>query len=255
MYKMGKSIYRIFVLLFILASCRTPRPSEVVYFESLVMEAVGDIKPDTAIEIVIFPYKQVLEKEMTKELAFSEFAIEKSIPDGPLNRLTADLIFMSAREFLTMNDSLKLDFALLNYGGLRNSLPKGEITVGDIYELMPFDNMIGIAELDAETVKELFGFLAQHNDGHPIANASFEIEKGKAINILIAGDSLDKNRTYFVATNDYLLSGNDGMLFFSKSLKIINTNIMVRTAFLENIGKLNLNLYKNTLENQRLKIK
>lgn len=255
MYKMGKSIYRIFVLLFILASCRTPRHSEVVYFESLVMEAVGDIKPDTAIEVVIFPYKQVLEKEMTKKLAFSEFAIEKSIPDGSLNRLTADLIFMSAREFLTMNDSLKLDFALLNYGGLRNSLPKGEITVGDIYELMPFDNMIGIAELDAETVKELFGFLAQHNDGHPIANASFEIENEKAINILIAGESLDDNRTYLVATNDYLLSGNDGMLFFAKSLKIINTNIMVRTAILDNIGKFNLNLYKNTLENQRLKIK
>lgn len=252
---MGKSIYRIFVLLFILASCRTPRPSEVVYFESLVMEAVGDIKPDTAIEIVIFPYKQVLEKEMTKKLAFSEFAIEKSIPDGPLNRLTADLIFMSAREFLTMNDSLKLDFALLNYGGLRNSLPKGEITVGDIYELMPFDNMIGIAELDAKTVKELFDFLAEHEDGHPIANASFDIAQKKAFNILINDEPLDDHRTYLIATNDYLLSGNDGMLFFTRSLKIINTNIMVRTAFLENIGKINLNLYKNTLENRKIKIK
>lgn len=252
---MKKSICPIFVLLFILASCRAPRPTEIVYFESRVMESVGDIKADTAIETVIFPYKQVLEKEMTKKLAFSEFAIEKSIPDGALNRLTADMIFMSAQEFLTTNDSLKLDFALLNYGGLRKALPKGEITVGDIYELMPFDNMIGIAELEVETVKELFAFLAEHNDGHPVANVNFEIEQNKALNILIAGESLDENRTYLVATNDYLLSGNDGMLFFAKSLKVINTNIMVRSAFMENIGKLNLNLYRNTNDNQQIKIK
>lgn len=244
---MKKSIFQILVLLFIFSSCRTPRPTELVYFESRSIESIADIMPDTAIETVIFPYKQVLEKEMTKRLAFSEYAIEKSKPDGPLNRLTADLIFISAQDFLMKNDSLKLDFALLNHGGLRKSLPKGEITVGDIYELMPFDNMIGIAELDAKTVKELFDFLAKYEDGHPIANARFDIAQKKAFNILINDKPFEENRTYLIATNDYLLSGNDGMLFFTRSLKIINTNIMVRTAFLENIGRVNLNLYNNTV--------
>ncbi len=247
-------LYFFLGFLIIGSSCRTPRQYEVVYFESRIVESTVGVKPDTSVLNIILPFKQVLEKEMTKKIAFSEFAIEKSKPDGALNRLTADLIFMAASSFLEDNHALSLDFALLNHGGLRKSLPKGDINVGNIYELMPFDNMVSVVELDGETVKELFDFLAEKNDGHPISNASFNINNGSPEKITIANQSFDKNKTYLVATNDYLLSGNDGMLFFTKSLKIVNTNIMVRDAFLQNIGKVNLNLYKNSADNQRVRL-
>jgi 2',3'-cyclic-nucleotide 2'-phosphodiesterase (5'-nucleotidase family) len=243
----------VIILFLILGSCRTPKPSKIVYFESRVVESTAEVKPDTSILNIIVPYKEVLEKEMNRKLAFSEFAIEKSKPDGSLNRLTADLTFMAADKYLKDNHQKSLDFALLNHGGLRKSLPKGEINVGNIYELMPFDNMISVVELSGETVQELFDFLAMNNDGHPISNASFEINSKSAQNIIIADEKFDKNRTYLVATNDYLLGGNDGMLFFTKSLRIINTQILVRDAFLNNISGLNLNLYKNTSDNQRVK--
>ena len=247
-------IFFVIILFLIFGSCRSPKPSKIVYFESRLVESTAEVKPDTSILNIIVPYKEVLEKEMNRKLAFSEFAIEKSKPDGALNRLTADMTFVAAEKYLKVNHQLTLDFALLNHGGLRKSLPKGDINVGNIYELMPFDNMISVVELNGETVIELFDFLAKNNDGHPISNVRFDIIDNKAENIVIGGQVFDKNRNYFVATNDYLLGGNDGMLFFTKSLRIINTQILVRDAFLNNISGLNLNLYKNTSDNQRIRL-
>jgi 2',3'-cyclic-nucleotide 2'-phosphodiesterase (5'-nucleotidase family) len=47
----------------------------------------------------------------------------------------------------------KVDAAFINYGGIRSYIAKGEITVGKIYELMPFDNLIVLQDLKGAVFK------------------------------------------------------------------------------------------------------
>ena len=62
-----------------------------------------------------------------------EFPKEKGKPETKLGNLVADLSLEIAKRIY--EDSV--NFCLLNFGGLRTSLPKGEITKGKIFELMP----------------------------------------------------------------------------------------------------------------------
>ncbi len=46
------------------------------------------------------------------------------------------------------------DIAITNGGGLRRTLEKGPITMGDMYEIMPFDNYLVTFDLKGEDVKK-----------------------------------------------------------------------------------------------------
>ena len=92
---------------------------------------------------MINPYKEKLEAEMNEVLIISaeEFPKERGKPETNLGNLITDLCFNHAAWKLYQDSIIdKPDFCLLNFGGLRTSLPKGEITKGKIYELMPFEN-------------------------------------------------------------------------------------------------------------------
>lgn len=243
-----------FLLSIVFVGCRPTKTITEISLESIPVVPSETLTPDTSIVNLIAPYKQIVDKEMTKKIAFSEFTIEKGIPDGSLNQLIADIIFYATNKYASENHVDSVDIALLNHGGLRKSLPKGDITTGNVYELMPFDNAIAIVTLSGETMNELFQFLASKNEGHPIANCSFAISSKKAENILINNKPLDLKRTYRVATNDYLISGNDGMVFFTKALKTDVISILVRDAIIQNISHFDLNAYKSDLLPNRIKL-
>ena len=61
-----------------------------------------------------------------------------------------------------------IDFCLLNNGGLRFSLDSGNITRGDIYKLMPFDNKMVIVKIFKEDIFEIFRYI-EKKGGEPIS--------------------------------------------------------------------------------------
>jgi len=121
---------------------------------------------------------------------------------------------------------------LLNNGGLRASLPHGEITRGKIFELMPFENEMIVLELDGETTLELVNFIAEKG-GMPVAGLTLVIENNKPQNITINGKPFDKNKTYKVVTSDYLANGGDKLSMLNKRLNDKLTGIKIRDAIIE----------------------
>ncbi len=245
----------VLILLAFLLSCTTPKTILEPTLESISVLPSINLTPDTSIINYIKPYKQIIDKEMQKKIAFSEFEIDTEVPDGPLNQIVADNVFTETTIYVKNNNLEPIDMVLLNYGGLRKSLPKGDITVGNVFELMPFDNTIAIATFTGETMNELFTFLAAKNEGHPISNTSFTINNKIAENIIVNGKKLDLSKTYRVATSDYLIGCNDGMLFFKKAIKIELLPILVRDAIIHQIPNVNLNLYKKENLISRISIK
>jgi 2',3'-cyclic-nucleotide 2'-phosphodiesterase (5'-nucleotidase family) len=207
-------------------------------FTSIKVSSVVAGQTDTNVLNVIEPYRLAIQKDMNLVIATSDLPIEAEKPEGALNNLVADAVFEMVKTKYLSTDGDSINLCLLNYGGLRKGLPKGDIMIGNVFELMPFDNKICVITLMGAQIEELFTFLATKIEGHPIANCRFVSEKGVATQIMIGGKPFDKSRIYKVVTSDYLMSGNDGMFFFKKALKIEMVDYLIRDAIIDYIKKI-----------------
>ena len=120
-----------------------------------------------------------------------------------------------------------------NYGGIRASITKGNVTVSNAFELMPFDNTLVVLELSYEKIKELFAYFMTRKKAHPLSKQVELRIKNKTYDILINGKSINKNKTYFVATSNYLQKGGDAMNFFVNPLSLYDSNFLIRDAIME----------------------
>lgn len=179
---------------------------------------------------LIEPYKIALDSEMNEVLVISaiEFPKEKSKPETLLGNLVADLSF----EIITKKfPETKIDFCLLNNGGLRTSLPKGEITRGKIFELMPFDNELVVVTITEKQLVALINYL-KNVGGQPISNISFDFSPSENNDTKQLFDENGLSQ-FKILTSDYLAQGGDNMIFFQNPIKLESTNIKLRDAIIE----------------------
>lgn len=181
-----------------------------------------------AIETLIKPYKDSLDAEMNEVLVFSEKAMIKGTPESELGNFVADLSLEIANSIYQPTDGKKIDFCLLNNGGLRTSLPEGAITRGKIFELMPFDNELVVATINKDSLKTLIHYL-NNVGGQPISG--LKLDFSKTIDEILA--QLKFGDTVKVLTTDYLAIGGDKMNFFLNPLKYELTEIKLRDAIIE----------------------
>jgi 2',3'-cyclic-nucleotide 2'-phosphodiesterase (5'-nucleotidase family) len=115
---------------------------------------------------------------------------------------------------------------LLNTGGIRSSIGKGNVTLGDMYKVMPFDNTIVWVELPIEVLPEIEAYLNK-SGGEPMANLI--LKEGK----LSITNSPENPTHFWVITSDYLLNGGDKMNFFSKRTNLNETGKLLRDVLIE----------------------
>ena len=118
------------------------------------------------------------------------------------------------------------DISITNSGGIRQSIPKGEIALEDIIGVLPFEN--NIVELDL-TGSELIDCLGHFIVGG-IAN--------KTDRLLVDGSTIHPDSTYRVLTIDYLYSRKDTP-FHKYDLDPERTSISYRQPVIDWIKSLN----------------
>jgi 2',3'-cyclic-nucleotide 2'-phosphodiesterase (5'-nucleotidase family) len=212
-------------------SCKHVSPITKVETNVLVIDSVSVIKEDTSIVRMIKPYKEKMEAEMNEILGYTEEAMIKNKPEGILNNFVADLVLIEANKNYIPADGQKIDFCLLNNGGLRTSLPKGAITLGNIYELMPFDNYLVVITLTGEKTLKMFHQIAK-SGGAPVSGFTMGIKDTAAVNILVNGKEFDITKNYKIVTSDYLSNGGDKMYFFKDPVKLESMDLKVRDAII-----------------------
>ncbi len=119
--------------------------------------------------------------------------------------------------------------AIINGGGLRTSILKGPVTVGNIYSVLPFNNYIIAIRLTGRQIQDaleygLSGIEAKEGRFPQVSGISFTYsltrQAGKRIGtITIAGKPIEPSRQYTVATNDFLAAGGDGYQVFREAIR------------------------------------
>lgn len=188
-----------------------------------------DLPDDPAVAELIAPYREAVSQKMSETLAFSSVPMERGEPEGLLGALACDLVLARARAAT----GLPVDGCVLNNGGLRRGLAVGRITLGDIYEVMPFDNEIVVLRFNREQMQALADQIAGAG-GEPIAGFGFRISGKRAQDLQVAGGSLT-DRDYFIATSDYLSGGGGAMAMLWEAQETIPTGIAIRDALIDGL--------------------
>lgn len=161
-----------------------------------------DKKLDPAFSDMIDTYSAAVTAEMEKVIGNCPKAIRKGTPESALSNLTADALVWMAKEYY----GIKADVALYNSGGIRAEISAGDLTVGDVYAVYPFDNVLSVATLKGKDLKKLFEYVAS-SGGLPInKEVRMVISGNKVKSVTVNGKTINDNQTYTVATIDYLMN-------------------------------------------------
>ena len=190
-------------------------------------------EPDTALLNLVKPYATEVNKTMNKVIGFATTTMYKKQPESILGNFMADCMQqMGSKKF-----AKQVDIGFMNQGGIRSEINKGNITVGNVYELMPFDNLVVLQEMSGAVLEKFIQHIAA-DGGWPIsAGSSFVINNKKAVNIIINGKPLDLNRVYVTANSDYVANGGSNAIML-KAIPQQNKGYLMRDALIDYITEL-----------------
>jgi len=173
---------------------------------------------------------------MSKLVAVSASALVKGKPESKLTNLMADILIEFGTDFCSKQKmNIKPDVSYINYGGLRASLPQGEITVGHIFGLMPFENEIVLIKISGEAISQMAERIALRG-GEGIAGMKLGIRDKKLVYLKVDEKEVDPKATYWLITNDYIANGGDQMSMFLNPTDRIDSKMKLRDVLIQTLN-------------------
>ena len=227
-----------FIILFFtiasLFSCKN-NSLHLIRIEGKQLPITEEISSVIAIDSIIKPYRIKVEKEMNALLSYSSIELNRDdgMLESSLGNLLADLCYQKANPIFNLRTGKNIDFAMFNFGGIRAGISKGNITMENAFNLMPFENELVIVELTSDKIKELVNYLITRHKAHPLSNQVKLVITKNGYNFKINNIPFDASKTYFVLTSDYLQNGGDHMNFFKNPINLYKTDYKLRNAIID----------------------
>jgi 2',3'-cyclic-nucleotide 2'-phosphodiesterase (5'-nucleotidase family) len=186
---------------------------------------------DAAVAEIIRKYDDRIRGEFSRVVGETRVNLAKRPFESNLGDLVCD----------AMREAAGADVAIQNNGGIRTTIPKGKITLEQVYMLLPFDNNLMTMDL---TGAQIIGLLEQNAktegmlqvSGLKVVYDMTAAEGSRVKELTIGGKPADRSRTYRVTTNDFLAAGGDRFeIFRAGKNAVIGDN--VRDALLDYLRK------------------
>ena len=216
--------FRFFVILLtfnLIISCKSTSSYQTTKIEGKKIGVTNEKGENEAITNYVKPYSDNINKDLNSVLAYCPETQDKSKGTWQSNigNLLAEITFELGNPVFQKRENKTIDVCLLNHGGIRAVIPKGDITTRTAFEVMPFENSLIIVGLTGKEIKTLAEYIIKEKKPHPLYGMKIYIDKNTlAINKIEINDKpLDENQLYYVGTSDYLANGGDNMTFFKES--------------------------------------
>lgn len=188
-----------------------------------------DSRVDPEMEALIAPYRQGVDS--LKSIVIGKTRIDTD--DRKSDALVKFVATFTAARAAELAPGRKIDIAVANRGGIRTGMKKGNVTRGQIMEMLPFDNRVVVLELSGRDLLEAFAINSRTGrvgfDRNVVLTQSAE---GADMSATIDGKPVDPDATYTVATIDYIANGGDYMKpmkngkEIARSSRIMNEDVM-----------------------------
>ena len=219
---------------------------ELVAFSGGIKEYDESVQADPEVEKMVQEITQKIDEVMNVVIAKSEVPLDgdRSLvrkKETNVGNLITDIMLERTKSI----KGYEADVALTNAGGIRTQLPAGDITKKGLYTLLPFPNTLVVVEVTGEELKQALengvgGVEKGEGRFAQISGMSFTYNPNKpagerVIEVKVGGQPLDLNKTYKVATNDFLASGGDGYVSLQKPA--LNTGLTLYSIVEEELIK------------------
>lgn len=176
----------------------------------------------------IAPYRARVDSVM--KVPVGRTAAELKQGEPALENFAADVVLKLGTDLLGHTP----DLSIINKGGLRTSIPKGVVTKGEIMQVMPFDNYVTVLEIKGNDLLDALNVMAARGGDGVSANvlASFD-KNGKLSSATISGKPIEPDRTYTLATINYLADGGDYMTPLKNGKRIAESERVLYDDFID----------------------
>lgn len=237
---MKQSLF-LFILSVLLWNC-APKVNYVISEQSKNQNLNDDYgSVDEGVLKTIAPYKDGLDSKMNKKIGTLTGPLDKNKPSSTLTNFMADAMLFSANKL-----GKNIDAAMMNYGGVRiTNVPPGDLTVGRMYELMPFDNTLVIMNLDRATAQKLFDKVAASNGWPMSKNVVIKGSLNKAKEIILNGKNMNELDSVMVALPSYISDGGDDC-YFLIGLPKEDLGVYIRDVLIDYVSNIGTIIPDNT---------
>lgn len=213
-----------------------PLPAQAVKLSSAEPLPVNAKVPDDPeILKVIEPAQKEIVKTFDQPLVEAPKGLFKG--RGTDENLLGYWVADEMRRRATLASGTEVAFAFTNRGGLRANLRAGMLKVGDIFELMPFENELVVVELTGAEVIQVVQSGVLRRGGEPISGVRVSVKgpaEKPAITVTWAdGSPIDPKATVKAASTDYLLGGGDGYKSLREGRRPFTTGLLLRQVLLD----------------------
>lgn len=177
--------------------------------------AALDASPDQKAAVFLQPYSQKVDSVMGEKLGVSDQFMTRTGMESLLGNLLTTVLRESAASYC---GGQAAQVGIMNIGGIRNNLPKGTITLRDVFEVSPFDNYLCVMKVSGAQLLDIFHDLALYKLCVQGGARIVAKKDGTIVSATIDGQPIVPSKTYTLATIDYIAEGNDKL----KAMKTIS---------------------------------
>lgn len=226
------------ILLISMTTLLCPAQSKVVSYELKKVNGNCTTYNNPQLQKELDKSKKKLEKQTGVVIGYCPEEMVSEMPQSPLSNFLTDILVEIGNEYCQKKHKEAVDFSLLNFGGIRSSLKAGNITIGDIFEIAPFENNLVIVDLKGSEVRKIFRRFKVKKCEPYSQQVNIQYAGDYFYKALINGQEIDNNKTYRMITLDFILTGGDDILKDVELGNVDNTGIVVRDAYIKHIKKM-----------------
>ncbi len=172
-------------------------------------------------------------KDVKTVIAYSPREMTKHYPESELSNWFVDNMMKICEE----KTGEKVDVGIANFGGIRQSMPEGNVYKQDILSMFPFKNSLVYVKLKGEDLLNILEYMASAGF-QALGGVKVVAEDGQLLSATIDNKPIDRDKLYGVATISFLLNGGDGLYIGKNALEIKETKGYLYDHVLELVHKL-----------------
>ena len=168
-----------------------------------------EIEQDPTMLAMLQPYQDIGQDKLNVEIGFTDGKLM-----GDRNTVRSEETNLGNLIAAAMMKKVNADVAVMNAGGIRDSIPAGTITYKSVLQVQPFGNALSYVDLNADELTDYLSAVASKEAGSgafaQFQGVSLVLVDGKATDIKVAGKPLEQGESYRIAMNSYTATGGDG---------------------------------------------
>jgi 5'-nucleotidase / UDP-sugar diphosphatase len=176
----------------------------ISYDGTLVQLWYNAARPKTELSAFIDSIKLVIDQDYSKVIATLKTDWRRGHGESGIGNFIAD----------AQREAVNADVSFMNSSGIRKDLAAGPITKRDIFEILPFRNLLTTFPLTGKQIRSIVEFIVKEHGGIQTSgikcewmkkeNGAIEVQK-----FLVNGKPLDESKTYIGVASDYMMGESE----------------------------------------------